>query len=582
MKNEHTQVLIIGGGPVGLSTSILLAQQGIESILVEKHPTTANHPKASYFNVRTMEVLKRVGVADDVYASAGVGASVSFYTSLCGHKLGSISAEAVPDYVESLLSNTPAPGCISSQIVLERLLKQHAEKNEAVTVLFEHENVALEQTQEGVEAEILDRSSGERFNVTADFAIACDGAGSPTRERLGRHLLGPPPFADLINVYIEADIESLVDVGQTGHQALYWIAHPEAAGVFIGLGGDWKKWCFNFGYSPEQGERAEDFDEARCLELIHKALGTDRLPVKILSVLPWKLCGQVVDQYREGRIFLAGDAAHLNIPTGGFGFNTGMQETHNLAWKLAYVLKGWAPQTLLDTYHSERRPIAYYNVEVSRENAQRIASTGAVLGRPATDVDEIDLDTPRGQAQREARSAHIAEQRHHFLFLGQEIGFGYWDSPIIAPDGTPHYVEEHGIEDPIYSYVPNARPGSRAPHCWLAHQESPDERFSIHELFTTDLVCLSRGDGGAWRASAEGREAGVPLSFYSVGNAGDECDLIDVDGKWSEYYGIPECGVVLVRPDGHVAWRARTLPEHHTGLPLERALRIAIGASKHA
>lgn len=191
-------------------------------------------------------------------------------------------------------------------------------------------------------------------------------------------MIGATAFGHQINIYIEADIESLV--GEARYQALYWIANPEASGVFIGLGGDWRKWCFNFSYFPERGETPEMFTAEEYLRRVQIALGSTDLPVEILSIGPWVLCGQVIDQYRQGRVFFGGDAAHLNIPTGGFGFNTGMQEIHNLAWKLSYVIRGLAPDALLDSYHEERRDIAVFNVETSRENAISIRETDAGLG----------------------------------------------------------------------------------------------------------------------------------------------------------------------------------------------------------
>jgi hypothetical protein len=311
---------------------------------------------------------------------------------------------------------------------------------------------------------------------------------------------------------------------------------------------------------------------------VRAALGTDRLPIKILAVAPWVLCGQVIDRYRHGRIFFGGDTAHLNIPTGGFGFNTGMQETHNLAWKLAAVLRGLAPPALLDTYHQERRPIAVFNVEKSRENAISIRQTGATFGGRVPDTDEIDLDTPRGRAQREAKSRAIREQKTHFLFLGQEIGYGYWDSPIIVPDGTRHYAEEHHVDDPVYVYVPNARPGARAPHCWLARGGHGDSRFAMHDLFTTDFVLLTHGErGAAWARMLDGRTEAVPLRHYCVGDPGSAADLIDLEGTWRHDYGIERDGAVLVRPDGHVCWRAFFGPERHRGLGVAEALEIAVG-----
>ncbi len=593
MRAIETPVLIVGGGPVGLSTALNLAQQGVESILVEKHSTTASHPKASYFNVRTMEILHQLGLADELYSTALLAAGVSFYTNLSGHRLGGITGADMPEFVESVMAATARPGCVSSQIVLEAILKDHADRHPAIRVLFDHEKVALEQDDTSVRTTILDRTSGESFVVESQYTIACDGVHSSIREELGATMVGPPAFGHMINIYIEADIESLVsDSGQ----ALYWIASPRAPGVFIGLGGDGKKWCFNTPYLPGRGERAEDFDEALCLEKVYAALGTEDLAVKVLAVAPWELCGQVVDRYRIGRVFFGGDAAHLNIPTGGFGFNTGMQETHNLAWKLAAVLGGWAPDRLLDSYHEERRPIAVYNVEASHENAIRIRETGASLGELSPDVDEVDSDTPRGHAQRERLSSAIAAQRSHFLFLGQEIGFDYSSSEsgseaqskpqsgasagssasLIIPDGTPHYVDEHAVEDPIFTYIPNARPGARAPHCWLVQPDAGEAFTSILQLFNREFVLLVAGDSDAWSKELESAQSDVPVRVARIGAAGSNCEWLDVSSKFKTYYGLEEGGAVLVRPDGHVAWRAPVEPGQYSGIDLARVLEIAV------
>ena len=575
MRSISTEILVIGGGPVGLSTALHLNQQGIDCVLVEKHASTATHPKASYFNVRTMEVLRQLGAADDVYATALMPTGVSFYTRLCGYKLGMLDAADYPDHVERVIRSTASPGCISSQVVLEAILKRHCEAAPHVTLLFQHEKTAIEQHEDGIVATVLNRDRGEALRVEASYAIACESVRSSTRDACGRKLIGPPPFGHVINIYLEADLESLVEEKD---QALFWTATPEAPGAFIALGGDRRRYCFNTPYFPEDGERPEDFTEARCLARVRAALGTDRLPITILAVAPWVLCGQVIDQYRHGRIFFGGDTAHLNIPTGGFGFNTGMQETHNLAWKLAAVLRGLALPALLDTYHQERRPIAVFNVEKSRENAVNIRQTGATFGGRVPDTDEIDLDTPRGRAQREAKSRAIREQKTHFLFLGQEIGYGYWDSPIVVPDGTRHYAEEHHVDDPVYIYIPNARPGARAPHCWMARGGHPDSRFALHDLFTTDFVLLTCGEpGAAWARTRDERSEAVPLCHYRVGEPGSTAELVDVDRRWRCDYGMKGDGAVLIRPDGHVCWRAFSGPEDHTGVGLAEALEIALG-----
>lgn len=576
MTSKTTQVIIVGGGPVGLSTSLLLAQFGVRSILVERNATTSTHPKASYFNTRTMEILRQIGVAEDVYAGGGMLAGVSFYTNLSGHRLGGFSGAEFPDYVTALLSSTATPGCISSQIVLEAILERHAASNGHVDLRFSHECQRVEQTQDDVTAYVLNRSTGEEISLTADYLIACDGAGSRIRTQCGRELLGPAAFASMMNVYFRADLARITGEAR---QALYWISNPNAAGVIVGLGGDWQKWCYLFSYDPTKGEFAEGLSSELCMQRIRAALGTDDVPVEILSIGPWSLCGQVIDQFRHGRIFFGGDAAHLSIPTGGFGFNTGMQEVHNLAWKLAFVIRGLADHRLLDTYHEERRPIAVYNVEVSRDNAIKISATGAVMGAPVDDVSEIENDTAEGERQRQKLREAISEQKRHFLFLGQEIGFDYSMSSLVCADGSKHYMEEYSLDDPVYCYVPNARPGARAPHCLVASRTSPTEPRPIQDYLHRGFVCLVYGDRSIWEEAVASCADRAVVTFHTIGGPDVSSDLIDYDGMFSMRYGLDRGGAVLVRPDGHIAWRAKNA-SCQSAFQLKAALARTLGRSR--
>jgi 2,4-dichlorophenol 6-monooxygenase len=215
-------------------------------------------------------------------------------------------------------------------------------------------------------------------------------------------------------------------------------------------------------------------------------------------------------------------------------------------------------------------------VEASRENATRIGETGASLGDNTPDTDEVDRDTRRGQAQRDRLSAAILKQRSHFLFLGQEIGFDYANSAVVVPDGTPHYVEEHDVKNPIYTYVPNARPGARAPHCRLTDSATGEVLSSTLDLFDKKFVLLVAGDPTAWSRTLDERTRDIPLQVVGIGPPASDCEQNDSDGDFHANYGLADGGAVLVRPDGHVAWRAHEGPDHHKGVPLSDALEIAV------
>lgn len=571
MTKNDAQILIVGAGPVGLSASLLLADQGISSIVVERHETTATHPKASYFNTRTMEILQQIGVANDVYAQGAMPGGAAFYTNLKGYRLGNVvDDEFIHEYSTRVLGSTATPGCISSQIVLEGIFRHHAEQNPLIDLRFSHRCGDVRQNEIAIEADVTDIATDQVDTIRAHYLVACDGARSSIRDQLGRKLIGPDKFGHMINVYIEADLNSLVD---EKNQALYWISNPESSGVFIGLGGDWQKWCYNFNYDPNAGERFEDFTEEKCRARICKALGTDELTIDILSIGPWEMCSQVIDQFKDGRIFFAGDAAHLTLPTGGFGFNTGMQESHNLAWKLAAVLNGQAGEALLDSYHVERRPIAVFNVEASDRNAKKIATTGAVFGGQSAEVSHIEEDSDEGARQRAAISNAIHRQRNHFFFLGQEVGFGYWDSPIVTQDGSRHYGEEHGIDNTIVDYVPNARPGARAPHITVLTRAADATPQSIHDHLHGHFTWLVRGNGDQTKSAMEAIRNAAPQALLSVGSETEDVDLVDVEDHFASHYGLEPGGAVLVRPDGHVAWRSVQAPSK---ADLERALKTTL------
>ncbi len=305
-------------------------------------------------------------------------------------------------------------------------------------------------------------------------------------------------------------------------------------------------------YYPANGERPEDFTPERCVQVVRSAVGVPDLTVELYGIAPWHDGAQVAERFSDRRVFLAGDATHQMSPAGGFGMNAGIQEAHNLAWKLAAVLRGWAPPALLASYEAERTPISRWMTEQMARNMGSIR---------ATNGDGADSAPSRPGTQ--PMLGRPESQREHGLVFGAT-----YDSAVIVPDGTPPVQ----VPNPVIDYVPNARPGSRAPHVWL---EQDNTRISTLDLFGREFVLLTGNEGQDWCNAARGvsRQLGVPLRSYSIGRNGD---LYASGRTWTEAYGTEEDGAVLVRPDGYVAWRSAT-SKPEPAPEIEVALNRALG-----
>ena len=533
----ETPVLIVGGGPVGLTASILLSRFGVPSLLVERHPGTAVHPKARGLNMRTMEIFRQLGehpnLEMDVRA-AGVGPDkvrfIIWAESLAGRELERrMPARTRPDVARI----SPVTGATCAQDDLEPVLRRHAESYAPATLRFSTELTALEPGPEGVVATL---AGGER--VSARWVIAADGARGRVRELLDVPLEGHPFLYRSINVLLRSDLTPWV---ADRPAALYFIEQPDLRATFLTINGV-NRWGFLINNLPETADSAS-YTPERCAALVRQAAGVPDLDVEILGVAPWTAAAQVAARFRDGRVFLAGDAAHHMPPTGGFGLNTGVQDVHNLAWKLAGVLHGWAGPALLDSYDAERRPFA------RAITAQALANSAA-MGRVAG----IPPETPGTRARPEFLNE-----------VGMVFGAGYETAAVVS-DGTARPE----VANPITDYVPNARPGSRAPHVWL---ERDGARVSTIDLFGRGFVLLTGPHGKAWRDGARvvAGALGVPLETLTVGD-----DLHDPDNAWTAAYGVEPDGAVLVRPDAHVGWRGRS-GTADPGAELERALRSILG-----
>lgn len=511
-------VLIVGGGPVGLTASLLLSQQGVRSHLVERHPGTAILPKARGINARTMEMYRQAGVEADIRAVGTppqFGKMIIWTESLAGKEIKRLQpGRGSPEN----LAASPAANCGCAQDLLEPVLRRHAEALAPNCLSFSSELTGFSMTADGIYGELADRASGETKPFRAQYMIAADGAHSPVRHMLGIERTGERDIYDSVNIHCNVDLRPWTADRPAG---LYYIDQPDLRGTFLTINGT-DRWGFLIHSLSIYGFTQENMTRERCIELVQKAIGVADVPVNILGVSFWKCSAMVSDSFRKERVFLAGDAAHETTPSGGFGLNLGVQDAQNLAWKLGAVIRGDAAPSLLDSYEAERRPVAKEVVKATFLNMQSLGRTEK----------QSEAKLPRAQ--------YLNEQ-------GLIFGARY-ESAAVVPDGS---VPPDTAAD-ITKYVPSAAPGCRAPHLWLSRN---GERISTIDLFGRDFVLLAGPKGHAWR-DASLHQSRIRMVAYVMGDGA----IIDDEGQWTAAYGVGDDGAVMVRPDGYVAWRMNSLP----------------------
>jgi len=535
-EDDAGRVMIVGAGPVGLGAALELARCGVRSVLIEKHETTSWHPKTRNFNTRTMEIARAWGPAvyerlRSIDTPPGWKSPIRFLRTAIGEQLGLIESKGFegpgPDV-------SPAWPVMSSQELIEAILLDAVRSTGRVDVRFATEATKLVRGgspgDEGAALEVRSRATGATETLTGRSLVAADGAASLIRGELGIELEGSKELSHIVNCYFRADIEPHLG-DRKG--VLFFVSNERASGVLQPLDGA-GRWLCQISVQPEEWS-LDAFTHERARAWIRAAVGVDGLEPEVLSLGLWKLNATVAERFVQGRVLLCGDAAHQFPPTGGLGVNTGLQGMHNAMWKLAWFVLGCAGWPLVETYETERRGVAQRITSQSLQNSIHVAQIGAA-------------------ATRGARSALTAEQvvtesRRYGNHLGVEFGSVYQSGAVVA-DGT----QPPSVADSYSDYVPSATPGARAPHVWLGH---PETRLSTLDLFGSAFTLLAGPGGGAWCtvAAEVERELGVPIDRYRIGAPG----LRDLGG-FTGAYGLGDDGAVLVRPDGHVAWRSATGP----------------------
>ncbi|MEB3032935.1 FAD-dependent monooxygenase [[Mycobacterium] nativiensis] len=512
MNNSRVPVLIVGAGAAGLTASALLAKHGVGSVLIDKRRETFIYPKARNLSFRSLEILRGLGLADEVHAVAG-GVS----DMLTKPALNSTESRQAFD-VDAIFSPfdglSPEPsGQYCPQSALEPMLLAHVRRHGS-QVRYGTELCSFEQDEAGVTAVVRDRDSGALQTVQADYLVAADGVHSPVRDALGVPTSGHGALPIyVVFIYFRGPWRQFVPELDDGDAIQ--VDNADVNGIFLPVRDDFGMLAST--YVPGLGEAAVQFTEDRCREMLIKAIG-EPIDVEVVEATPWQPYERVADQFRCGRVFLVGDSAHAMPPFKAGGANCAIQSAHNLAWKLAAVLTGTAGPDLLHTYQAERHPIGRFSARQS-------------LTGPSLHLLRLDDSGPGLPADEEAPM---------FALL---IGHQYRSDAVVFDGPDPRNPDAVSLVTELH-----AQPGTRVPHVWLSRG---GRRVSTLDLLGPGFTLLTGAHDARWQRAASRASAvlDVPVAVHSID-----------DNAWAHTTGLAAAGALLIRPDDFVGWRADTLP----------------------
>jgi 2-polyprenyl-6-methoxyphenol hydroxylase-like FAD-dependent oxidoreductase len=520
---KYYPVLVAGAGPVGLALAIELAYRNVRCLVVEQSDGSVDFPTTNLANTRTCEHLRRWGIADRMRFQSGYPTDYPrnylFVTRMDGYEIARFDHPANGNPA-SRSPYSPEGRLWISKPYFDPVLHQHVATLPAVEIRYLTAFDSFHQEGDKVTAKVIDTRNGREEIIDADYLVGCDGGRSNIRRALGIQYEGVFSQGQNVAVLFRSPLLKSISFGPA---VMYHTINAQINGTIAAVDGD-ELWRLNI-----RNVKQEQIDALNAPEKLRHALG-ENIAFELLAVRPWTGHCVVAENYQDGRVFLAGDAAHLNWPAGGFGMNTGVGDAVDIGWKLAAVLQGWGGARLLDSYTAERKPIAMINVNEAAE--MRASFDNQMPFAPA-----IGDDSDEGKELRaKARSAILRTRAKEFQHdsAGIELGYRYENSPICVADGTPAPALDHGL------YTPSTWPGTRAPHAWLK-----DGRSTL-DLFGKGFVLVNFSSINTSTISAAANRVGLPIEVISLN-----------DEKVRQIY---EQDLVLVRPDGHVAWRGASVP----------------------
>ncbi|MCL2471305.1 MAG: FAD-dependent monooxygenase [Propionibacteriaceae bacterium] len=561
MTTLETDVLIVGAGPAGAGAATMLSTYGIPNIMVNKYSSVATSPRAHITNQRAMEVLRDLGVEAEVKAWAmpqeTIGTTV-WATSVAGQELGRLRTWYTEPYWKAEHDlGSPTAICDIPQDRLEPILLAAAGLR-GTTSMLNTEFLTFVQDDEGVTSTLRDRVTGHEFTVRSKYVIGADGARSTIVEQLNLPMEGEMGEGGNLNVVFWADLTHLV-----AHRPadMFWLIQPGTGHAGMGLGvlrmiQPYKRWMATWGYDPAEG--TPELTDELGLNIAHQIIGDDTIDVKIESVTLWSVNHMNVTNNMVGRVFVVGDAAHRHTPMHGLGSNTSIQDSFNLAWKLAAVLKGQAGPALLETFRDERVPEAHHLVDRVYRTLGVVPPMFMALGLPPTAdkatlaaaMEALQQPTKEGAAMRAQVDEAIQGTSPIFGGYGMEMN-QFYHSPAVVTDGKP---EPQPKKDPEFWYCKSTYPGRHIIHAWLTKNQRPVALLDLvgHGHFTL-LTGVSGGD--AWRQAAAqvAGQLGVDIPVVTIGRGGD---YEDTWGTYARDCEVAEDGALLVRPDQIIGWRA--------------------------